>query len=124
MSSTVGSLVCINPGCSVAGLATPRQNCVTCGNPTHAMDEPGLVIPTPKVQPPSMMPKVNAGMEVGSRIFYGGFWAVVTVVAGISGVALLADGKPAGLLALIVAALAGIYAAYVFRGGRFRIMFW
>jgi len=123
-SSTVGRLVCVNTACQVAGLATTRSNCVKCGNPTHSFDEPGLVVPTPKPQPASLTPKVQAGVEVGSRVIYGGFWALVAIVAGIGGLVLLGDGQPTGLLALIIAALAGIYAVYIFRGGRWRIMFW
>jgi len=88
------------------------------------MNEPGLVIPTPRAQPPSLAPKLEKGAEVGSRVVYGGFWALVAVVAGIGGLALLGNGEGTGLLGLIIAALAGIYAAYIFRGGRWRIMFW
>jgi SAM-dependent methyltransferase len=123
-SSTIGRFVCIDPACDVAGLATTRPTCVKCGAATHAMDEPGLVIPTPRTPPPSLTPKVKAGMEVGSRVFYGGFWVLVTAVFGIGGLAMLGDGNAGGLLGLIIAALAGIYAVYIFRGGRFRIMFW
>jgi hypothetical protein len=123
-SNVVGQLVCINPACQVAGLATIRNRCAGCGDATHARNEPGLVVPTPRPQPASGPSKLEKGMEAGSRVVYGGFWAVVTVGLVIAGFALLSDGNPSGLLSLIIAALTGIYAVYIFRGGRWRIMFW
>jgi hypothetical protein len=64
-------------------------------------------------------------LEWVSRIIFGGFWTVVTLAAAIAGVTAFVHGSPgAGFLALVVAALTGLYARYIFRGGRFRILFW
>lgn len=71
--------------------------------------------------PPS---KVTTAREIGSRVFYGGFWALVAVVALVGGLSLMGDNGGAGLLGVLIAVLAGLYARYIFRGGRWRIMFW
>src|SRR4029453_4303395 len=69
-------------------------------------------------------------MDIASRVVFGGFWAVVTVIAVVGGVALLANGIVGGLLLLVIpppharAAATARYARYVFRGGRFRLLFW
>jgi hypothetical protein len=63
-------------------------------------------------------------MEVGSRVMYGGFWVLATVLLVIGGFVLLGDGDGKGLLALLLAVLTGLYARYIFRGGRFRLLFW
>lgn len=73
---------------------------------------------------PTTRPGPGAG-EILSRAVFGGFWAVVTLGIVIAGIAGFANGSPGGgFLALIVAALTGLYARYIFRGGRFRILFW
>jgi hypothetical protein len=54
-----------------------------------------------------------------------GFWSIVVVVAlAVSGLAVTQDNLGGGLIALGVALLCGLYAGYIFRGGRFRILFW
>ncbi|WP_406369195.1 hypothetical protein OG788_04515 [Streptomyces sp. NBC_00647] len=61
--------------------------------------------------------------EVLSRALFGGFWAVVAVVVGSVSLAGLFEGRIGGfLLGTAVAAAAGFYALYVFRGGRFRFL--
>jgi hypothetical protein len=68
--------------------------------------------------------KISKGLEIGSRVFFGGFWALIAVGALIGGLSLMGKSVGAGLLGLLVAVLAGLYARYIFRGGRWRIMFW
>jgi hypothetical protein len=58
------------------------------------------------------------------RVVYGGFWAGAAALVGLGSLILLSQGQASGLLGLIGAGLAGLYAAYIFRGGRVRIMFW
>jgi hypothetical protein len=62
--------------------------------------------------------------EVLSRTVFGGFWAVVTVGLILAAFAGAAAGHPQALAALLPAVLTGLYAWYIFRGGRFRILFW
>lgn len=63
--------------------------------------------------------------EVISRIVFGGFWALVASGSLAAAVLLFAQGMPAGGLVCIgVALLAALYSRYLFRGGRFRILFW
>jgi hypothetical protein len=59
-----------------------------------------------------------------SRVIFGGFWALVTLGLFISGMAAVAKGHAGGLLALLAAVLTALYSAYIFRGGRFRMLFW
>jgi hypothetical protein len=59
-----------------------------------------------------------------SRIIFGGFWALVTVGLIFAAFAGMTAGKPQSLLALLAAVLTGLYARYIFRGGRFRMLFW
>jgi hypothetical protein len=62
--------------------------------------------------------------EIMSRAIYGGFWALVAVIVGCLALAGLFKGQLGGaLIGLAVAAAAGFYARYVFRGGRFRFLF-
>jgi hypothetical protein len=53
---------------------------------------------------------------------YGHYWAVVTVLFGVSAVAGLAHGDAWGLFALLLAGGTGWYARYLYRGGGFRFL--
>jgi hypothetical protein len=59
-----------------------------------------------------------------SRTLFGGFWTLVTVGLILAAITGVAAGHPQALLALLVAVPTGLYARYIFRGGRFRILFW
>jgi hypothetical protein len=72
-------------------------------------------------------PAPKQGIGVGdaiSRTIFGGFWAIVTLALFVGGLAGLSQGHAGALLAIPVAGLTGLYAAYIFRGGRFRFLFW
>jgi hypothetical protein len=84
---------------------------MTAERPTHQGNEP---------QPS----RVGKGLEIGSRVIFGGFWALVAVGALVGGLSLMGHSPGTGLLGLLVAVLAGLYSRYIFRGGRWRIMFW
>ncbi|GAA1791501.1 hypothetical protein HC028_01060 [Planosporangium flavigriseum] len=76
------------------------------------------------VNEPTSRPAPRAG-DIVSRVIFGGFWSVVTVAALIAGIVGFSHGQAGvGFGALIVAVLTGLYARYIFRGGRFRILFW
>jgi hypothetical protein len=77
----------------------------------------------PTTLPRSAQAAVGAG-EMLSRTVFGGFWALVTVGLILAAFAGMAAGKPQALLALLAAVLTGLYARYIFRGGRFRMLFW
>lgn len=115
-----GKYVCTNAGCSVAGYRTPRTECLMCHRPTQVAGTPGMVIPTPRPQ----AARPAGGFEVLSRAIFGGFWLMVTVGLVIFGITLLISGYAIGLLAFLAAIPTGLYSRYIFRGGRFRIIFW
>jgi hypothetical protein len=108
----------------VAGYPTTRDVCVSCGQKTRSAVEPGLAIPAPRPQGPSQAATLNKGVDIGSRVIFGGFWSVVALGALVGGVAILTQGNAVGLLVIGVGILAALYARYIFRGGRFRILFW
>jgi hypothetical protein len=54
--------------------------------------------------------------------WYGHYWAVVTMLFGVSAVAGLAHGDAWGLFALLLAGGTGWYARYLYRGGSFRFL--
>ncbi|MET7473076.1 hypothetical protein ABZT17_01745 [Streptomyces sp. NPDC005648] len=63
--------------------------------------------------------------ETVSRAVFGGFWCLIGAVAVVAAVSGLAKGDVGGfLLSALVATASGFYARYIFRGGRFRILFW
>jgi hypothetical protein len=62
--------------------------------------------------------------DIGSRVVYGGFWAIAAILCGVGGFVLLTQGEAVGLAGLGVAVVTGIYARYIFKGGRLRILFW
>jgi hypothetical protein len=53
---------------------------------------------------------------------YGHYWAIVTLLFGVSAVAGLAHGDAWGLVALLLAGATGWYARYLYRGGSFRFL--
>ena len=124
----VGSYVCVNAACPVAGYPTTKTACVSCSQPTRDHTEPGLIIPTPTPTQPasglSLAQTIEKGTDIGSRVVYGGFWVVAAVAFTLGGFVLLGQGDARGLLGLVLAVVAGLYARYIFRGGRLRILFW
>jgi DNA-directed RNA polymerase subunit RPC12/RpoP len=83
---------------------------------------PGAVAPlTTPIRPPT--PRLS-GRETASRAVFGGFWCLVAIAGVVAMVSQLADGNFGGfLLSALVATASGFYARYIFRGGRFRILF-
>ena len=116
-SDGTDTLTCIDSKCRFSGRATTSTACASCGRPTYSIEG------SPKATR-SGPGKVVVGLEIGSRVFYGGFWALVAVVTMIGGFSIIGSNAGPGLLGLLIAALSGMYAVYIFRGGRWRIMFW
>jgi hypothetical protein len=116
-----GELTCITENCSNAGTPVAATVCPSCYRQTYAVPAPRGAGAAPMVRP---VAGPSAGDIIGRAIF-GGFWSIVAVVAFIASGADVSHGKVgAALLALVVAVLCGLYARYIFRGGRFRILFW
>ncbi|MEV0570023.1 hypothetical protein [Dactylosporangium sp. NPDC050588] len=64
----------------------------------------------------------GAGDIIG-RVVFGGFWSAVTLGAVIFAFSSFSGGDSGpGLGALVIAALTGLYARYIFRGGRIRFL--
>ena len=124
-----GGTTCTTDGCPWAGSAVEPPRCPECGNRVHLVqDREPIPIPPPLRRTPTASPRpapaaVGAG-EMLSRIVFGGFWALVTVGLTLAAFAGMAAGKPQSLLALLAAVLTGLYARYIFHGGRFRMLFW
>jgi hypothetical protein len=59
-----------------------------------------------------------------SRTIFGGFWGLVAVGLAWTGLSLVFTGDMSGLITVGVSVLPGLYSRYIFRGGRFRILFW
>lgn len=119
-----GMTTCTTDGCRRAGSMVIPLHCPDCGNRVHQVQkwEP-IATASPIGSPRSVPAAVGAG-EMLSRTLFGGFWALVTaglILAAITGVA---AGHLQALVALLVAVPTGLYARYIFRGGRFRILFW
>jgi len=56
---------------------------------------------------------------------FGGFWSLVTLGAILAGFAGFSSGQAGvGFGGFLLAVLTGLYARYILRGGRFRILFW
>ncbi|MFD8300752.1 hypothetical protein ACFV29_00135 [Streptomyces sp. NPDC059690] len=87
------------------------------------MAPPGYGPPVPM---PARPPAAALGVrETASRAVFGGFWCVIAVLGAVAAVSGLAKGDVGTfLLSALVAAASGLYARYIFRGGRFRILFW
>lgn len=62
--------------------------------------------------------------EYLSRAVFGGFWSLLTVSLLVAGIVGVSRGENAGLLAIGGSLLTGAYSVYIFRGGRFRFLFW
>ncbi len=117
--ASVGQRTCINDRCRSAGAVALGPECPMCGQRTYVV--PGSPTTAPVAAP--VAPSIGAG-EILSRLVFGGFWAVVSLVLLLTSLATLVHGHPAGLLGILLAGLFGLYARYIFRGGRFRILFW
>ncbi len=121
-------LTCTNEECHLHGTVAEGARCPMCGLRNHLVMPPeeetslatGLGHTGARPIPAQ---KVGVG-DMISRTIFGGFWALVTLGLFISGMAGVAKGHAGGLLALLVAVLTGLYSAYIFRGGRFRMLFW
>lgn len=73
---------------------------------------------------PVQRTRPSAG-DIVSRVIFGGFWTLVTLAAFGLSMAAFSEGKGGGGFALLViSVLTGLYAVYIFRGGRFRFLFW
>jgi hypothetical protein len=111
-----GELTCVEESCPRVGAVATSTICVACGGPAYLVPADHAPIPGPR-------PSIRPGDLLG-RIFYGGFWAGAAVLAGLGSLVAIGKGNAVGLLGLILTGLAAWYAVYIFRGGRFRIMFW
>lgn len=121
-------LTCTNEECELNGTVAHGARCPKCGLRNHLVFPPEETAPRLTAQAstrPRPAPKRAVGVgEMLSRTIFGGFWAIVTLGLVIGGLAGLSKGHGGALLAIPVAALTGLYSAYIFRGGRFRILFW
>jgi hypothetical protein len=114
-----GEPTCCNVNCLRRNALAAGGNCAACGQPTR---------PVPHGQQTAGAQRIGGtGAALGDiigRVIFGGFWTLVTIGLIIAGFGSLGNGHPGGLLALGGAVLTGLYAIYLFRGGRFRILFW
>jgi len=113
---------CTNKHCPRLGVRVADESCRGCAHPTTHE----LLLASPQRQgAPAAAPQSGPSTgDVISRVVFGGFWTLVTIGCAFAGFALLSGGNASGLLALGIGALSGLYARYIFRGGRFRILFW
>jgi len=123
-----GGTTCTTGGCPWAGSAVEPPRCPECGNRVHLVqfEEPGPAAAPgwrPAASPQPAPVAIGAG-EMLSRTIFGGFWAVVTAGLVFAAFIGMADGRPQALLGLVAAGLTGLYTRYIFRGGRFRMLFW
>jgi hypothetical protein len=121
-------LTCTNEECELHGTVAHGARCPKCGLRNHLVFPPEEAAPrlmVPATTPARPAPKRAIGVgETLSRTIFGGFWAIVTLFLVIGALAGLSQGHAAALLAIPVGGLTGLYSAYIFRGGRFRILFW
>jgi hypothetical protein len=121
-------LTCTNEECELHGKVAHGARCPKCGLRNHLVLPPDEETPlvtgrTSASSRPAPVSAIGVG-EALSRTVFGGFWAVVTLgllIAALSGVS---NGHAGALLAFPAAVLTGLYSAYIFRGGRFRMLFW
>jgi hypothetical protein len=122
-------LTCTNEECDLRGTMAQGARCPMCGLRNHLVMPPDQdafaagQMATDSRPAPAPAPKIGVG-DMISRVIFGGFWALVTLGLFISGMTAVAKGHAGGLLALLAAVLTTLYSAYIFRGGRFRMLFW
>jgi hypothetical protein len=133
--ATPYDLTCTNAACNLRGTVAQGARCPMCGLRNYLVMPPeenafaarqvstdSRPAPAP-AHAPAPAPKIGVG-DMISRVIFGGFWALVTLGLFISGMTAVAHGHAGGLLALLGAVLTALYSAYIFRGGRFRMLFW
>ncbi len=116
-----GELTCINDSCNNGGAPVAAAVCPLCRQPTYSVPPEDLY----GVAPSPVLPAGPSAGDAIGRVIFGGFWSIVAVAALFTSGIAFVQGKPGGaLIALGVAFLCGLYVRYLFRGGRFRILFW
>ena len=73
---------------------------------------------------PTMQHRRPSIGDMISRTIFGGFWALVAAGLAWTGLSLIFTGDMSGFITVGVSVLPGLYARYIFRGGRFRLLFW
>jgi len=122
-------LTCENKECKRYGTVAQGARCPDCGLRNHLVlppDEQAPWVPAAKASAgtrPAPVAPIGVG-EMLSRTLFGGFWALVTLGLLIAALAGVSNGHAGALLGIPAAALTGLYSAYIFRGGRFRMIFW
>ena len=115
-----GELTCITGHCANMGAPVPATVCPLCYRETCAVP--------PEDAARTLERRSASGPGAGTiviRAIFGGFWSVVAVFAFIASGFGISQGRVGpGLIALAAALLCGLYARYIFRGGRFLILFW
>jgi hypothetical protein len=115
-----GELTCITSNCANMGAAVAATVCPLCDRETYAVPPEGAGH-APEWR---SVPGLSAGTII-VRVIFGGFWSIAATVAMIAGGFGISNGEVGpGLIALAMALLCGLYARYIFRGGRFLILFW
>jgi hypothetical protein len=146
-----GQPTCLRPGCRQFNKLELGTSCRGCGHRTATRPRPDLFqtlgyqprtqpvppmptgappvpgVPPMPLAPPAPVPPPAAPLgvrETASRAIFGGFWCLIAVAGVIAAFSQLADGEFGSfLLCALVATASGFYARYIFRGGRFRILF-
>lgn len=87
--------------------------------------QPAIEHPSQPVAAPSVPHRKRPSVaDMLSRTVFGGFWSLVTVGLVIMGGQHIFSGDLSGFLTWGIALLTGVYARYLFRGGRWRLLFW
>ena len=118
-----GELTCLTERCRNEGAVVPRPTCDGCGARTYPVPPESAVFePMPPMRPAG--PRLSIG-EIFARILFGGFWAIVTLAGIALSITTLLDREFLMAMAFgVTTCLTGLYSAYLFQGGRFRIIFW
>ncbi|MGI5457149.1 hypothetical protein ACQEWB_29095 [Streptomyces sp. CA-249302] len=138
-----GQPTCLRRDCRQFTKLELGGRCRGCGHRTSIRPRPDLyeslgyqsrpaaVPPMPSGPPPvpAAPPRPAAAplgaRETASRAVFGGFWCLIAVAGVVAAMKGLTGGDFGGfLLSALVATGSGFYARYIFRGGRFRILFW
>jgi hypothetical protein len=115
-----GELTCITSNCANMGAPVAATICPLCYQETCTVPREG----TGHAPERQSVSGLSAGTIIVRAIF-GGFWSIAAAVALIASGLGISNGKVGpGLIALALALLCGLYARYIFRGGRFLILFW